>query len=1485
MADVLTINTPQPIVKTSSGVGSVTLSGTQSGDVAIEARVLDYDTGLATVLDWTAIDASPSGGTFSGILSSIPEGGWYRIQCRPVGGGGTIDTYANGDVFGVGLLIALAGQSNLHAWTGYSPITIHRLAGGSLSSTASDPIRIYVEQFASSARWQKYWDEMAFNLFGWPDTITLDGSDYTYATEADKPYLPLRYYVDHIFAGQTSSGDTITITTPASSADYFSGSNNGVNGTNNFVNATIEVTGGTGVGQTAKITACGNDTLTLDSSWATPIDGTSTLSIYIAEGTDELGKSITVTATGKTYLNYFFNYFYSDDEATRPRHGFFWLDLQKSTVADLTALYALTGVEKEDTVYVTAEGKTYIAAYEDPSNDEWFIIEDYFGGAVDGWQIPDSTVYGRNQDGAIAFAKTISDETGLPVGLIQTSVGGTSLWESEFVQLQALHTSKNGLGSWSYGTGALYDYLHDTCLALGGINGLVWHQGENDARYYELALSTPALLETAADVDNPITYDKAKDFYIEKWNDLYDNITTDFGDIPIFISCIGAYPDFAPGSGYYGPDAELYWDAIEKANESLIRGKHNVFLGGYFYDLMMNYGDSIHADHTSYETMATRIANSYLQNTGYDVGFEIPKITKVSRTSSTETVVTLSTSNVALGNVSGGGNAWGFEVINDGSKVTPSAAVLSGNTVTLTHTAVTGEFDLRYAWGPYPQSRGVAAPQDVIVSTKASAIPLAPYFGIPKGVIKKINSVKAYDRRQVELLASPDLDFSTTLYALVDLGNIGTDVPINLIKSNEFAKVELIVKQNAAGTGVFNGWHSDILSKLVFGNGDPTPIIASLGADESIRLIITELGGTEFGTNEYYYVRWEPLTFSGTVNLYVDVANSTDNNTDGFGYDSATAFKYIAFALSQIDKYNGLTFNVYVAEGDHGAVESAITYNPVNKNKINIIGSTDTITTGTLTSDQSTSGNYYVLTDATTGFTASAHDTHIIRMTSGAASDGKAIITTNSTTVFTIQGRPFTGALTGDTFEIFACLSILPDLYCYGSSVYIENCTIGDGTTGFPLQSRRSSSIELSGVRILGADVGLYSFSNGFILSNSCYIGGTSRVVSAEGSSVMDLRHTLVKKTSTGTGNTLSAETGSTVHIWLGTTVDGNNRTADVIKIDSGGSVYPHFGNVIGLRTIIKNGGGDAINTYNAKAYRYTTFSDTLFESITGDNLAVSMPNESGMVYEDYPGNATTATTADTATTVTVTPDSSTSSFVKVLFVDATGAIRSYDGSNVFEFRPSTGATKLSSLWCDNYKNSSGSSTLTYSDGYLTTNTNFRSDNLYLNEAVKVTATATQINALKAGAHTDLHSHYRSATFYVGTSHAVSGDTIAQLDGTLIADTSIATLTGSYQANIEVAGDYSLTATVLLEDTHATGQLQNGYLRILKNGSTVLVGGWNLLDGLNPTSTFKRYSTWRVKIPATLAVDDKITMVVGGITSANIFGGSNASFFSIEKFK
>jgi hypothetical protein len=80
---------------------------------AVEAAVLQYDDDQV-VIPWKVVDATPANGIFMGVLPGVPQGGWYRLAVRFADRTSVTD---RGDApWGVGLLVACIGQSNMREW-------------------------------------------------------------------------------------------------------------------------------------------------------------------------------------------------------------------------------------------------------------------------------------------------------------------------------------------------------------------------------------------------------------------------------------------------------------------------------------------------------------------------------------------------------------------------------------------------------------------------------------------------------------------------------------------------------------------------------------------------------------------------------------------------------------------------------------------------------------------------------------------------------------------------------------------------------------------------------------------------------------------------------------------------------------------------------------------------------------------------------------------------------------------------------------------------------------------------------------------------------------------------------------------------------------------------------------------------------------------------------------------------------------------------
>ncbi len=92
----------------------IIVSGTYTGQMeAVEARVVESSS-LEERVPWTLIDPSPQNGIFVGVLEDVPQGGWYHLQVRSRNDHAVATRGKH--KWGVGMLIACLGQSNMKEW-------------------------------------------------------------------------------------------------------------------------------------------------------------------------------------------------------------------------------------------------------------------------------------------------------------------------------------------------------------------------------------------------------------------------------------------------------------------------------------------------------------------------------------------------------------------------------------------------------------------------------------------------------------------------------------------------------------------------------------------------------------------------------------------------------------------------------------------------------------------------------------------------------------------------------------------------------------------------------------------------------------------------------------------------------------------------------------------------------------------------------------------------------------------------------------------------------------------------------------------------------------------------------------------------------------------------------------------------------------------------------------------------------------------------
>lgn len=99
----------------SGSAGSIAVAGSYTAAPAsIEGRlVLDGTSTAVSGFDWATVVGAPAGGVFAFSFANVPQGGWYNVQLRDPAAPGTV--FTSGKV-GVGVLIAILGQSNAYNW-------------------------------------------------------------------------------------------------------------------------------------------------------------------------------------------------------------------------------------------------------------------------------------------------------------------------------------------------------------------------------------------------------------------------------------------------------------------------------------------------------------------------------------------------------------------------------------------------------------------------------------------------------------------------------------------------------------------------------------------------------------------------------------------------------------------------------------------------------------------------------------------------------------------------------------------------------------------------------------------------------------------------------------------------------------------------------------------------------------------------------------------------------------------------------------------------------------------------------------------------------------------------------------------------------------------------------------------------------------------------------------------------------------------------
>jgi len=117
-AQTLTISSPKPrqiTQRQGENRAHLNVVGLWLGNAArLEARavVMAGTTNNGVSTGWAILVINPTNGVYSGVISNVVAGGWYRIEVRAVDAENNVLLAAGVDRVGVGDIFLTAGQSN-----------------------------------------------------------------------------------------------------------------------------------------------------------------------------------------------------------------------------------------------------------------------------------------------------------------------------------------------------------------------------------------------------------------------------------------------------------------------------------------------------------------------------------------------------------------------------------------------------------------------------------------------------------------------------------------------------------------------------------------------------------------------------------------------------------------------------------------------------------------------------------------------------------------------------------------------------------------------------------------------------------------------------------------------------------------------------------------------------------------------------------------------------------------------------------------------------------------------------------------------------------------------------------------------------------------------------------------------------------------------------------------------------------------------------
>lgn len=267
--------------------------------------------------------------------------------------------------------------------------------------------------------------------------------------------------------------------------------------------------------------------------------------------------------------------------------------------------------------------------------------------------------------GAVAFANAMNTALGIPVGVLDTGIGGASLTPE----------GSRGFGIWLDLVGACWTGWQSRVNTAGGkIEGVIWLQGEADA-FQAVAGST----------------------YTAGLATLFGRMRSHLGQpsLPVFMLPL-------PRTSHVDADDDA-WNVI---NDCILAAAttSTEILAADTWDLPM--ADSAHYTATGYATLSGRIALAVRKYLGASVESRGPYIASARFSGST---VVVSLAHRGGSDISPSTGITGLRFVANGSVITPTSVVRSGAAqITATFAApIVGPLTVAVAWGMMPATTGV----------------------------------------------------------------------------------------------------------------------------------------------------------------------------------------------------------------------------------------------------------------------------------------------------------------------------------------------------------------------------------------------------------------------------------------------------------------------------------------------------------------------------------------------------------------------------------------------------------------------------------------------------------------------------------------------------------------------------------------------------------------------------------------------------------